>query len=121
MNPQDIKIQNLEKQINDLNNQVRFLTELYHKNNFSGEYVFNQKVTFKNGFAFADGSNIPLGSTTGTKLGTSSTQKLGFWGVTPVVQQSAISAPSGGATIDSQARSSINSIISLLHTLGLTL
>lgn len=30
--------------------------------------------------------NIVLGTTTGTKLGTAATQKLGFWGATPVVQ-----------------------------------
>ena len=31
--------------------------------------------------------DIILGTTTGTKIGTSTTQKLGFFGVTPVVQQ----------------------------------
>lgn len=36
-----------------------------------------------------DGANIALGSTTGTQIGTASTQKLGFFGATPVVQRSA--------------------------------
>lgn len=34
-----------------------------------------------------DGSNIIVGSTTGTKIGTATTQKLGFYNATPVVQQ----------------------------------
>jgi len=35
----------------------------------------------------ADGSNIVLGSTTGTKIGTATTQKLGFFNATPQTQQ----------------------------------
>lgn len=34
----------------------------------------------------ADGVNLELGTTTGTKIGTGSTQKLGFYNATPVVQ-----------------------------------
>jgi hypothetical protein len=33
-----------------------------------------------------DGANIAFGTTTGTQLGTGSTQKLGFYGATPVVK-----------------------------------
>ncbi len=33
-----------------------------------------------------DANDIAVGSTTGTKLGTATTQKLGFWNATPVVQ-----------------------------------
>lgn len=39
--------------------------------------------------SMADGANIILGSTTGTQIGTATTQKLGFFGATPVVQRSA--------------------------------
>jgi len=69
---------------------------------------------------FRDGRNIQVGKSTGTKIGTETTQKLGFFGETPVVQPSAISAPSGGATVDTQARASINAIITALQSLGLT-
>lgn len=34
----------------------------------------------------ADAQNITVGSTTGTKVGTATTQKLGFWNATPVIQ-----------------------------------
>lgn len=35
----------------------------------------------------ADSGNIVVNATTGTKIGTATTQKLGFWNATPVVQQ----------------------------------
>jgi hypothetical protein len=34
----------------------------------------------------ADANNIVFGTTTGTKLGSATTQKIGFWNVTPIVQ-----------------------------------
>ena len=34
----------------------------------------------------SDTYNLSLGSTTGTRIGTSNTEKLGFWNVTPIVQ-----------------------------------
>jgi hypothetical protein len=36
--------------------------------------------------SFADAKDINFGSTTGTKIGSTSTEKLAFWGKTPVVQ-----------------------------------
>ena len=38
------------------------------------------------GFTMTDAKDIALGSTTGTKIGTATTQKLGFFNATPVVQ-----------------------------------
>jgi hypothetical protein len=40
------------------------------------------------GGSLADGANLALGSSTGTQLGTSSTQKLGIWGAVPIVRPS---------------------------------
>ncbi|HKI21542.1 MAG TPA: hypothetical protein VKA15_26845 [Isosphaeraceae bacterium] len=36
--------------------------------------------------SIADGVNLTLGSSTGTQIGTATTQKLGFYGATPIVQ-----------------------------------
>lgn len=57
----------------------------------------------------AEGHNVTLGTTTGTKIGTATGQKLAFWDATPVVQQ--VLATGGGATVDN--------VITLLQTLGL--
>lgn len=58
---------------------------------------------------FADAVNMAFNTTTGTKIGTATGQKIGFWNATPVVQQ--ILATGAGATVDD--------VISLLQTLGL--
>ena len=67
----------------------------------------------------ADGRNVQVGKTTGTMIGTEATQKLAFFGNTPIVQPVQIAAPTGGATIDQPARDIINVIILRLTQLGL--
>lgn len=42
-----------------------------------GDFFFNDAV----------GANIVFGTTTGTKIGTSTSQKIGFWNKTPAIQQ----------------------------------
>lgn len=42
------------------------------------------------GGTLADAANIALGTTTGTKIGTATNQKLGFYNATPIVQGSAV-------------------------------
>lgn len=42
--------------------------------------------TFTGTVTFGDGVNLDVGTTTGTKLGTATTQKLGFFNATPVAQ-----------------------------------
>ena len=43
-------------------------------------------LTFNGTVTHADGYNIVLGTTTGSKLGTATSQKLGVWNATPIVQ-----------------------------------
>lgn len=43
-------------------------------------------------FTLEDGKNIAVGSGTGTKIGTATTEKLGFFNATPVVRRAAIPA-----------------------------
>jgi hypothetical protein len=66
-----------------------------------------------------DGVNIATGTATGTKIGTGSTQKLGFYGASPVARPAGVADATGGATIDTQARVAINAVITALETLGL--
>lgn len=54
----------------------------------SGALVFGTAPTFTTSITMADSSNIILNTGTGTKIGTGTTQKLGFFNATPVVQQS---------------------------------
>ena len=75
---------------------------------------------FQKHIQFLDGRNVVVGTATGTKIGTSTTQKIGFFNKAPTAQIAAISAPSGGATQDAEARTAINSIRTALTNLGLT-
>jgi hypothetical protein len=76
-------------------------------------YVFDRNIQI------LDARNIQIGRTTGTQIGTATDQKIGFYGETPVNQPDTVGDPSGGTTVDSQARSAINSIIDRLQELGL--
>ena len=51
----------------------------------SGSLVFATNPTLS-GATFANGTNIVLNTTTGTKIGTATNQKLGFYNATPIVQ-----------------------------------
>jgi hypothetical protein len=77
-----------------------------------GKYVFDKNVQF------LDGRNIQTGRTTGTTIGTAADQKVGFFG-NAVVQQSPISDPVGGTTVDAQCRSAVNAILYTLRQYGL--
>jgi hypothetical protein len=56
----------------------------------SGTIAFNTTGTgnllFKRAMTVTDAKDIAVGTTTGSKIGTAVTQKIGFWNVTPVVQ-----------------------------------
>lgn len=69
-----------------------------------------------------DGANIALGSTTGTKIGTAATEKLGFFNATPVVRQSqpAAAAFTGVYANDGSAIvNTVNGLRTALINLGL--
>lgn len=55
-----------------------------------GSANFSTQVVANAGISVADAQNIALATTTGTKIGTAATQKLGFWNAAPVVQPTAI-------------------------------
>jgi len=74
-----------------------------------------QKAKFFGDIESAD-KNIILGTTAGTKIGTATNQKLGFFNATPVVQPSATPA---NATDLATALTLVNDLKSKLVTLGL--
>lgn len=77
-------------------------------------------VQFYSSLNLAEGGHFVCGTSNGNKFGTATTQKIAFWNATPVVQPTHIADPSGGAIIDAEARTAINSILAWQATLGLT-
>jgi len=90
-------------------------------------------VNLKEDITIADGKNIVVNTTTGTQIGTGATQKLGFFGATPVAQPSStgqtsgFTAGSGNAVNDDSTFTggvgstayTIGDIVKHLKTLGL--
>jgi hypothetical protein len=89
---QELRIQDLEKTVKQLTNVLSSILQ-----NSSAT-----KVYFKNQVQF-DGQG-----------------QIGFFGKDPIKKPAAITAPSGGATVDTQARTAISTIITTLQNLGLT-
>ena len=67
--------------------------------------------------------NTAAGSAGGTKRGmqicSAATDELGFFGATPVDQPATVADPSGGSTVDTEARAAISAVIDRLQELGL--
>lgn len=55
----------------------------------TGAQTFTGATTHNGDVTFGDAKNIIVNATTGTKIGTATTQKLGFFNATPVAQPSA--------------------------------
>ena len=63
----------------------------------------------------ADAGDITVGTTTGTKIGTATTQKLGFYNKTPVVQPAAVA----DATTSVDVITQFNALLARMRDLGL--
>lgn len=75
----------------------------------AGKLVITDGSTGAGSLVFRDAGNIEAGTSTGTKIGTDTAQKLAFWNASPVVQQ--VLATGASHTVDD--------VITLLQTLGL--
>ena len=73
------------------------------------------RITSAGVLQVADAGNITVGTTTGTKIGTAITQKLGFYNATPVVQPAAVANATDAATVITQ----LNDLLAKLRTLGI--
>lgn len=71
-----------------------------------------------NGITMGDAKNIIVNATTGTKIGTATTQKLAFWNATPIVQPAGIANADGTlADITTKFNTLLNNVI---EAVGLT-
>jgi hypothetical protein len=73
------------------------------------------RITAAGALQLADASDIAVGTTTGTKIGTATTQKLGFYNKTPVVQPTAVADATDAATAITQ----LNALLARMRDLGL--
>lgn len=59
-------------------------TPITYSNQTGG--TFSGAQTFGGGITMSDATNLAVGTTTGTKIGTATAQKIAFWNATPIVQ-----------------------------------
>ena len=127
MKPEEKKLlTDVARDLKLVSNKLDTFLDIYYRTNFPDKIVFEKDVEINSNFTFAssitllDSQNIVTGTSVGTKIGTTSSQKIGFFGATPVAQQSSIANPSGGVTVDAEARTAIVSILGVLDALGFT-
>ena len=72
-------------------------------------------ATISNDLTMGDGGNIVVDTTTGTKIGTATTQMLATYGKTPVVQASAIVAVTGTVSLTT----TINALLTAVRNFGI--
>jgi hypothetical protein len=71
----------------------------------TGASTLTGLLTANGGITLGDAQNIAFNTTTGTKIGTATTQKLSFWNSTPIVQpttavgSATIASPGGGTNL----------------------
>ena len=100
----------MEEEIRQLEGRIKLLENLIFQL-IKSDYYFSKHLIL------ADGVNIKLSSGTGTKFGTSASEKIGFHGKSPVAQQATIADADG--TLD-DATTKINAILDVLDAYGLT-
>ena len=72
-------------------------------------------VVVDSGLTLADAATLAVGTSTGSKIATATTQKLGFWNATPAVQPTAVADATDAASVITQ----LNALLSRLRTIGL--
>jgi hypothetical protein len=80
--------------------------------------ITDARVAYRVCGTTADGVNLAFGTTTGTQIGTASTQKLGFFGATPVVRPS-VPAATAGTSYTTNEQSMLQAVYNAIHSLGL--
>jgi hypothetical protein len=95
----------------------RSLQDISGTGSGGGGYLPLSGGTMTGSITLSNSVNIPLGTGAGTKIGTATTQKLGFFNATPIVQPAA-NADTSGATL-AQLETEVNELKQLLRNLGL--
>lgn len=94
MTPEQIRIQELEKQVAELTTNQRLLLTLFRDSSFTRLALHNVIAIDKEAL-------------------------LGCFGATPTKQASAIADVAAGGTTDTNARTTINAVLAMLRTYGI--
>ncbi len=106
---------NTEERLRVVEEKLDRILALYAQENFADRMVLYRGLQLK------DKKQLTVldSNKDGISVG-SQTSKLGFYDATPITRTAGISDPSGGATIDSQCRTAVVSILAALRNIGIT-
>jgi hypothetical protein len=79
--------------------------------------ITDNRQSFNVAGTIADGTNWSFGTSTGTKIGTATTQKLGFFNATPVVQQT-MGAATASSSYTSVEQGMLQAVYNAVRALG---
>ena len=82
---------------------------------FTGNITLNGNITISGLVSLLDSTDVQLGTGAGTKIGTATTQKMGFYNATPVVQPTAVANATDASSVITQ----LNLLLGRMRTLGL--
>jgi hypothetical protein len=94
----------------------------------NGSTTLNGTLAQNGTVTMSDGSNIAVGSTNGTKIGTATTQKIGFYNASPIVRpdtgvaEAAFVENAGGTAVNDNSTFggyTIQQVVQALQNLGL--
>lgn len=77
---------------------ARFVIDTISLKKSTGGNLSVMGTSYLRSVVMTDAKNVTVGTTTGTKIGTATTEKLGFWNATPIVQPSAFTQTYSTAT-----------------------
>ena len=99
--------------------ELKSYLDLYYLNGspggFTGNVTLNGNANISGLVSLVDSSNIQVGTGAGTKIGTSTTQKIGFYNTIPITQPAAVA----NATDLASAISQLNVLLGRMRDLGL--
>lgn len=80
--------------------------------------ITDARVAFNVIGSFVDGVNLTFGTSTGTQIGTAASQKLAFFGATPIVQPT-MGAATAGTSYTSHEQTMLQAVYNAVRALGL--
>jgi len=94
----------------------------YFKDLYARRHLFNNTAsldgTVAGAITVSDGTALAVGTTNGTKIATAASQKIGFYGATPVTQRSG-GVFVAGTTYTTTEQNMLNTMWAAMRTLGL--
>jgi hypothetical protein len=83
---------------------------------FRGNVTMSSALAANDDVTVGDGKNLRFGNTTGTKLGTATTNKMALWGRAPVTCPAAVQTAIGATT--STHRAYVQAVVTRLENIG---